>query len=308
MTDEIRHLGASRIQLGPDNDRIYLMHLHPNDHEDIVSRLDTLAARGGYSKIFCKIPSGAEALFTSRGYRVEARIPPGPAGTTGLVFLSRFRTAARAHPSDAAETAAVLARVRRDPSPDLPPLPAGMRLGAVAAPEAAAVAALYASVFASYPFPIDQPAFIRRSMQEGVAWFAVRDGDRGLLAVASIEPSGIPGAVEMTDFATVPAVRGMGLGRHLLRHLGDAARSRGEALGYTIARAGSAGMNLVFAREGYAFAGTLVNNTQIGGRLESMNVWYRWLAPATAGASAASAPKDRPDPHRPRSTSRSQER
>jgi hypothetical protein len=44
---------------------------------------------------------------------------------------------------------------------------------------------------------------------------------------------------------------------------------------YTIARAISVGMNITFARCGYDFGGTLVNNTQIAGRIESMNVWYK---------------------------------
>jgi hypothetical protein len=36
-------------------------------------------------------------------------------------------------------------------------------------------------------------------------------------------------------------------------------------------------MNITFARAGYRYAGTLVNNTQICGQLESMNVWYKPL-------------------------------
>ena len=43
---------------------------------------------------------------------------------------------------------------------------------------------------------------------------------------------------------------------------------------YTIARALSAGMNITFAKAGYRYAGTLVNNTDISGTIESMNVWY----------------------------------
>ena len=36
-------------------------------------------------------------------------------------------------------------------------------------------------------------------------------------------------------------------------------------------------MNITFAKHGYSFAGTLTNNTQISGQLESMNVWYKAL-------------------------------
>ena len=46
---------------------------------------------------------------------------------------------------------------------------------------------------------------------------------------------------------------------------------------FTIARAASPGMNAVFRKHGYRYAGLLRNNTQIGGRLESMTVWYKPL-------------------------------
>jgi hypothetical protein len=46
---------------------------------------------------------------------------------------------------------------------------------------------------------------------------------------------------------------------------------------YTIARAESAGMNETFAKNGYKYCGTLVNNTNISGQIESMNVWVKKL-------------------------------
>ena len=46
---------------------------------------------------------------------------------------------------------------------------------------------------------------------------------------------------------------------------------------YTIARAISFGMNITFAKNGYKYSGTLKNNTNISGKLESMNVWYKYL-------------------------------
>jgi hypothetical protein len=36
-------------------------------------------------------------------------------------------------------------------------------------------------------------------------------------------------------------------------------------------------MNITFAKQRYALAGTLINNTDISGSLESMNVWYKPL-------------------------------
>ena len=82
----------------------------------------------------------------------------------------------------------------------------------------------------------------------------------------------------MTDFATRPEHRGQGLSEHLLGSMVTAMRSAGMKTAYTIARATSFPMNLTFARAGYAYGGTLLNNTGICGGVESMHVWYRPLA------------------------------
>jgi hypothetical protein len=37
-------------------------------------------------------------------------------------------------------------------------------------------------------------------------------------------------------------------------------------------------MNITFTRASYRFSGMLVNNTNISGGIESMNVWYRIFA------------------------------
>ena len=81
----------------------------------------------------------------------------------------------------------------------------------------------------------------------------------------------------MTDFATNPQSRGMGLAGILLRHMGDKTRKLGIKTAYTIARAESHGMNSVFKNSGYNYAGLLKNNTQICGSIQSMTVWYKHL-------------------------------
>ena len=44
---------------------------------------------------------------------------------------------------------------------------------------------------------------------------------------------------------------------------------------YTIARSTSIPMNKTFLRLGYKYAGTLINNTNISGGIESMNLFYK---------------------------------
>jgi hypothetical protein len=57
--------------------------------------------------------------------------------------------------------------------------------------------------------------------------------------------------------------------------MGEEMKARKIKTLYTIARATSHGMNKTFGRQGYIFAGTLINNTQIGESIESMNVWHK---------------------------------
>jgi hypothetical protein len=46
---------------------------------------------------------------------------------------------------------------------------------------------------------------------------------------------------------------------------------------FSIARALSPAINITFGDAGYTFGGTLINNTNISGRIESMNIWYKQL-------------------------------
>ena len=71
---------------------------------------------------------------------------------------------------------------------------------------------------------------------------------------------------------------GQGFATILLEAMEDEMQYRDMATAYTIARAPSFGMNITFARMGYGFAGRLINNTNIGGQFEDMNVWYKHLA------------------------------
>lgn len=138
------------------------------------------------------------------------------------------------------------------------------------------MAQLFRRVFPSYPFPIHDPDFLAQTMADKVCYAGSWRGDN-LAALASAEYAAEEGHAEMTDFATAPEHRRQGLAARLLAVMEEEMHRRGIGLAYTIARAVSAGINISFARAGYHHAGTLINNTQICGRIESMNVWYKSL-------------------------------
>lgn len=281
--DRVVAIGGSRIQHGKANDRIYLMHLEPGDTADLLPRLDALAMRHRYSKIFAKAPVSARPAFLLAGYREEARVPRFFAGKKDCAFLCKYFDPARAKDSRATRRREVLeAALTRAAEPSRRPtrqLPASFSWDLASPADADELAGLYQSIFETYPFPIHDPSFIRQSMKDQTVYGCIRH--RGAIAaVSSAEKVESEAAVEMTDFATLPAYRGRGLAQVLLRRMEDAMARQGVCTAYTIARAVSAPMNKTFAAMDYRYGGTLINNTQICGRLESMNVWYKSLSRA----------------------------
>lgn len=276
MTDVMERIGGALVQHGPAGDRVYVMKLHDADPADVLRRAEELAAREGYGKIIAKCPSSAVPALTADGFVVEAEVPELFGPTAGGAFMGKFLESGREEDARTERITEVL-RVA-EARPVDPPSP-GMGLPAVvdATPsDATEIAACYAEVFESYPFPIHDPVHIRAAMDDGTRFFVVRDGGR-VVAASSMEDGGAPGAVEMTDFATLPESRGQGLARRLLERMDHCAAETGVRVAFTIARALSFGMNITFGRRGYRYGGTLINNTQIAGSLESMNVWYRHL-------------------------------
>lgn len=121
-----------------------------------------------------------------------------------------------------------------------------------------------------------RPLYLLETMQSHVAYFGI-EIDGKLVALSSAEMDLDGQNTEMTDFATLPEFLGNGFAVHLLAAMEPEVKKRGIKTAYTIARAASPGMNITFARLGYSFGGRLINNTQISGHIESMNVWHKPL-------------------------------
>lgn len=278
MSDRIERFGSSLIQHGRDNDRVYLMKLDRGDLPGIVDSLERFAYLAGYGKIFAKVPADASEPFIWGGYRVEATIPRFYRGREDAVFLGRYLKEDRAQEKRPDLVREVLDTSRaRAGRIDKSPLPQHMIWRPATAGDAEEMAEVYKEVFASYPFPIHDPGYLRQTMADNVAYFGIWEGGR-LIALSSAEMDREGENAEMTDFATLPQCRGRGLAHHLLRIMEEEMPQRGIKTLYTIARAYSHGMNITFAKAGYTFSGTLTHNTQISGDLESMNIWYKNLS------------------------------
>lgn len=271
--DAIIRVGDSRLQHGPLSGRVYCMRLGPGDGPEVTRAMLRLAKENGYTKLFAKIPEQAAAPFLDQGYTTEARIPDFYKNGDAALFASKFLSRDRARPADSKRIKNVIDAARAKAGEE-PGAPNGFALRELGKDDAPHMAALYSEVFATYPFPIFDPGYLARTMDENFRYFGAEIHGE-LAAVSSSEMDGE--CVEMTDFATLPGHRGAGLAGHLLTRMEHAMGEAGIKTAFTIARARSFGINILFSRARYAFAGTLVNNTGISGRLESMNVWYKPL-------------------------------
>jgi putative beta-lysine N-acetyltransferase len=272
MTDHIETIGSSIIQHGSANNRVYLMKLTRQDCPDIISQLDRLALNQGYTKIFAKVPSTALEQFLDSGYELEASIP-GFYHPDDVCFLGKYYCQTRKREGEPEQISLVLAAARQQKQVAEQHLSEGFVCRIAEEHDTVAMTKVYRAVFASYPFPIFDPAYLKEIMG-ATLFFGIWEGDE-LVALSSAEMDGASGSVEMTDFATLTGYRGHGLALFLLQRMEQEMDARGIHNFYTIARSYSHGMNITFARNGYTYSGTLTNNTNIFGKLESMNVWHK---------------------------------
>lgn len=277
--DIVETLAGAEIQHGRYNDRVYLMKLGEGEPAKVAKAVMAKAETEGYTKVFAKLPESAVEPFLDNGFRREALVPGLYNGNHAGAFLGAYLDPERKQGKEAGKLDQILdlALAKRGEALQAPTqLDPQFRLRKCTATDIPRMAEIYGQVFPTYPFPIHSPDYLLETMRTNVDYFGVETGNK-LVALSSAEMDSEAGNVEMTDFATMPTWRGNGFGVALLRLMEQAMRQQTLPTAYTIARAASPGMNITFAKLGYDYAGRLVNNTNISGRIESMNTWYKPL-------------------------------
>ncbi|RTR36585.1 putative beta-lysine N-acetyltransferase [Shewanella canadensis] len=276
--------GAS-IQYGPNSSRVYLMSMKQAEPARLPAAMYQLAKAQGYGKLIAKVRQCESEHFFNHGFTEEARLPgyypaigESEGGSASIhedaLLLGAYLDSERQIDTKAAEHEKVLTLAHNNLSkvtsaPHWQVIP----LDEVYVEE---MAHLYREVFPSYPFPIHEASYLLETMSDNVSYFGIKHQGR-LIALASAEQDLDNMAVEMTDFATSPEFRGLQLAAALLNKMESCMEQLGFRQAFTIARAGSVGMNRTFAKHGYHYQGRLINNTQISGQIESMNIWCKPL-------------------------------
>jgi putative beta-lysine N-acetyltransferase len=275
--DAIVHRGNSVLQHGHLNNRVYVMKLAPAETADIIRFADDLSRKEGYTKIFVRVPENLVEVFAGDGYLTEASVPYFYRGSESAVFMAKYHDPGRKVVRDATQAANVLSEAFGHAGERTPHVLAdGFSLMHAHAGDAEDIAALYRTVFSTYPFPIHDPGYIRETMKGPFRYYLIKKSHI-LAAVASCETDAENQNAEVTDFATEPGFRGRGFAGLLLHVMEADLKKQGTRLTYTICRALSGPVNTIFAGAGYQYGGQLPNNTNICGSIESMNVWYKKL-------------------------------
>lgn len=278
LQDVIEKIGKSIIQHGPYNRRVYLMKLHNQDAHSIMSDIECMAHNNKYEKIVAKIPSGNKTVYKEHGYVQEAIIPEYFKNGEHAVFMGKYFSLSRKQiiEQELIQTILSLA-MRRKHHSDSKKNECRLATQICRLADTDEMSLVFQAVFKTYPFPIFDANYLSEVIKKRQAhYYCIRKNGR-IVAIAASEIDLANQGVEMTDFATLPEFRGQGLAGCLLKDMEQSMEKKGMRTAFSIARALSPAMNNLFAKKGYSFGGTLGNNSNIAGRIESMNVWHKRL-------------------------------
>ncbi len=276
VIDKATQIGRSIIHHGKLNDRIYLMEYDSPSLEYMLHSLNQLARLHDYGKIVAKVRDGLKDGFITDGYEEEAVIPEYYKNGENCCFMSKYNHKHRKIVGHQSRIKEILSQLKSKNFQQLKAMDDGFYIRTLGKKDAVEMVGIYKEVFETYPFPIHQVEYLQQTMENNILYFGVFHRSR-LVGISSCEMNKEEKNVEMTDFAILKAYRGKKLARHLLKSMEKAMKNMDMHVAYTIARSISFPMNATFLSEGYNYTGTLWNNTQISGDIESMNVWYKLL-------------------------------
>ncbi len=259
------------------NKRLKISDYQATDYQKMIKRFSWIAEANQFDKIFVKTKSEDFQEFLSRGYVMEGVLRYYFSGEDAYV-LSRFSSEERIHSDCLIEEGVIVEDIiYGSKKKEVKPLSESFEIRTATLDDIPQLVYIYRSVFETYPSPLANPDYIKSAMGRDVIFkLAFEDGMP--IAAASAEILKKHSNAEMTDCATIPAAQGRGIMQHLLADLENVVREKGIKTAYTLARAQSIGMNKSFFRLRYEYSGRLINNCDIFGQFEDLNIWVKKLS------------------------------
>lgn len=155
-------------------------------------------------------------------------------------------------------------------------LPASFHMRWAKQQDAEQMSILYKTIFKSYPTPMNEPDFIKQMIVDNV-YFLVVEHRNDIVSACSAELLQNFRSAELSDCATFREHRSKQLLSYQVAHLIPRLKKIGVGTLFSYSRSTSVGMNLVNAKHGFHYGGRMVQNSNISGSMENMNIWYKTL-------------------------------
>lgn len=258
---------------------IVLDYSGPNIY-DLSRRLDYIANENGFDKVFIKAKPDDWEKFIQHGYNLEGIFKYFYNGESAY-SIGKFYTKERRWSNAIEEEDEIINQIiHQDMSlvEDKSQLDEQFTMRTATTDDIQQLATLYDEVFQTYPTPLNNPNYIATLMKHhNVLYKIILEGDK-IISAAAADMEPMYHNAELTDCASHPDYRGMGFMGVLIDSLEqEILEKHGIITAYTLARAKSFGMNNVFYRLGYRYNGRLINNCDIMGSFEDMNLWVKKL-------------------------------
>ena len=176
MFDKIETISRSLVQHAPNNDRVYLMKIHPEERvENLVGQRYDLAILKRYTKIFVKVPESIHHLFWGHNFKIEAIIPNLYRGVEQGHLLGKYFNAERGFLAKKEkrlinEIKDSAIATRNVSGYEVPVGYDIVKLGEKAIP---VICRIYKRVFQFYPFSIFKEQYLLDMIRNNVHYFGV---------------------------------------------------------------------------------------------------------------------------------------
>jgi len=265
----------AQLYLDFTNSRLKVEDFSADNTESLARYLVRAAAENDLGKILFNTREEMGPVLESAGYLLEGRYRGFFNGITALgysYFVNEDRKKSPYLEKEDQILQSIFNRKRNGSGAGA--LPEGLSMRVVTGRDVQPLARLYRNIFSTYPSPLLDPAYIKEVMYSHVLFVAVFKDDLPVSA-ASADMDLKNGNAEITDCATLPQYRGKGLLTYLIKYLEKEMHAKKINCLYSLARAGSYGMNASLFNLGYHYSGRFINNCHIGGRFENMNLWVK---------------------------------
>jgi putative beta-lysine N-acetyltransferase len=270
---ETHDINGVNVRIDKMNNRLRILD-YENLSENIISEVIRFAKEKDLGKIISNCPVNDLKVFEENGFSNEGTIRNfyrGKDASCPSFFLKPGRSVSR-HP----KREDTIIRMALEKKRTYKPRKTGLEIRTATQEDIPAMIDIFKTVFESYPTPVHEENYLERVMDSRIYFKAAFDGGK-LISIASADMDKKNLNAEITDCATYPKYRGHGLLSKLISAIENDIRKMGFISAYSLSRAINPGINISLSKLSYDYTGRLVNNCDICGGFEDMNIWCKKL-------------------------------